>query len=223
VPEPDTRFAYPGWQGPFVHYGGIASQVQDPVEYVVVDVETTGFNPLAGDRMLEICAIRTDGQGNVISSFTSLLNPGVSETGAEHIHGISTEMIKDAPTFADIFGDVAQVMDNAVFVAHHAKFDESFVAGEAALSGITLSLMPGLCTYWLSKQTLTEVANHKLATLSHHFDLDSGTAHCAYDDALVVVQMLPKLLNLVDGIEHYVPLSSQQISPTTAKPLLRSS
>ena len=218
---PDTRFAFPGWQGPFVHYGGIAKQVRDHVEYVVVDVETTGFNPLAGDRMLEISAIRTDGQGNVLSSFTSLLNPGVPDTGAEHIHGISTSMLTNAPTFADVFGRIAEQMDGAVFVAHHAKFDESFVAGEAALAGLSLNMMPGLCTYWLAKQAITEVANHKLATLSEHFNLDSGNAHCAYDDALVVVQMLPKLLSRIEGIEHYVPITNQHYLPSTIEGLPR--
>lgn len=218
---PDTRFAYPGWQGPFVHYGGISKHVQPQVDYVVVDVETTGFNPHTGDRMLEISAIRTDGQGNVLASFTSLVNPGVSETGAEHIHGISTTMLENAPTFADVFGHVAELMEDAVFVAHHAKFDESFIAGEAALAGLSLKVMPGLCTYWLAKETMTEVANHKLATLSDHFNLDSGTAHCAYDDALVVVQMLPKLLSRVGGIEHHVPPVRQNYAKSTVQALLR--
>lgn len=219
--SPDSRFAYPGWQGPFVHYGGLAAQSQAAVDYVVVDVETTGFDPVAGDRMLEISAIRTDGHGNVLSSFSSLLNPGVTDTGAEHIHGIAPDMLKHAPTFADVFGHLAEVMHDAVFVAHHAKFDESFVAGEANMAGIELQRMPGLCTYWLAKQTLTEVSNHKLATLAQHFKIETGIAHRAYDDALVVVQMLPRLLKQVDGIEHYVPVQRQMATATMADPYTR--
>ena len=217
----DSRFAFPGWQGPFVHYGGMASEAQADVEYVVVDVETTGFDPSVGDRVLEISAIRTDGKGNVLASFSSLLNPGVPDTGAQHIHGISTDMLAGAPTFAEVFGQIAQVMDNAVFVAHHAKFDESFLASEAALASIELKRMPGLCTYWLAKETLSEVPNHKLGTLAQYFNVDTGTAHCAYDDALVVVKMLPKLLNLVVGIEHYVPLQPQNAALSTIPPKVR--
>ena len=219
--EPDSRFAYPGWQGSFVHYGGLASEEQPSVDYVVVDVETTGFDPSCGDRMLEISAIRTDGKGHVLSSFTSLLNPGVTDTGAEHIHGISAEMIQTAPTFDEVFGHLAEMMHDAVFVAHHAKFDESFVANEARIAGIELNLMPGLCTYWLAKQTLTEVPNHKLATLADHFTVETGRAHCAFDDALSVVQMLPKLLNRVSGIEHYVPVQSQITQAPTASGFAR--
>jgi len=185
-------------------------------EFVVFDVETTGFDPIRGDRVLEISAIRTDGQGRVIDSFTSLVNPGVTSTGAEHIHGISIEMLRDAPRFDEVFGHVAQLMHDAVFVAHHAKFDESFISNEAALAGITMNIMPGVCTYWLAKQCLLEVPNHKLTTLAQHWNLNTGTAHCAYDDALVVVHMLPRLLELVEGIDHYVPLQRQVVYPATA-------
>ena len=205
----DSRFAYPGWQGPFVHYGGLAAEAQADTEYVVVDVETTGFDPAQGDRLLEVSAIRTDGHGSILGSFTSLVNPGVIDTGAEHIHGISLDMIQDAPTFSEIFGHLAELMSNAVFVAHHAKFDESFIASEARHGGFTLNQMPGLCTYWLAKQTLTETSNHKLATLAEYFNLSTGRAHCAYDDAFVVVQMLPKLLDRIEGIEHYAPCREQ--------------
>jgi len=216
VATPDTRFACPGWQGPFVHYGGLGSTHDATVEYVVFDVETTGFDPTQGDRVLEISALRTDGLGRVIDSFTSLVNPGVTSTGAEHIHGIRLEMLNDAPRFDEISGHLLQLMQDAVFVAHHAKFDESFISSEAALAGLTLNTMPGVCTYWLAKQCLLEVPNHKLATLAQHYNLDTGTAHCAYDDALVVVQMLPRLLELVQGIEHYVPVQQQVIHPPTA-------
>jgi len=213
---PDSRFAYPGWQGPFVHYGGIGNQHQSDIEYVVVDVETTGFDPTRGARVLEISAIRTNGMGTVLDSFTSLVNPGVTDTGAEHIHGISTTMLKDAPRFDEVFGHIALLMNDAVFVAHHAKFDESFISSEALLADIQLNQMPGLCTYWLAKQSLTSTPNHKLATLATHWNLNTGQAHCAYDDALVVVQMLPHLLELVDGIEHYAPLGQQTVQQSTA-------
>jgi DNA polymerase-3 subunit epsilon len=194
----------------------LTSRHQADVEYVVVDVETTGFDPAQGDRILEISAIRTNGQGSVISSFTSLVNPGVSDTGAQHIHGISTAMLAGAPTFAEVVGHISHLMHDAVFVAHHAKFDESFIANEASLAGLELVQMPGLCTYWLSKQVLTNVPNHKLATLAEFFNLETGTAHCAYDDALVVVQLLPELLKMVEGIQQFVPTCRQTESHPTA-------
>jgi DNA polymerase III epsilon subunit-like protein len=217
----DSRFAYPGWQGPFVRYCGIGNESPSDAEYVVLDVETTGFDPSLGDRILEISAIRTDGKGNVMNSFTSLVNPGVADTGAEHIHGISVAMLEDAPRFDEIFGHLAQLMDDAIFVAHHAKFDESFIGHEAALASITLNTMPGLCTYWLAKQTLTSLPNHKLSNLAQYWNLETGIAHCAYDDALVVVHMLPRLLELVEGIEHFAPVQQQSAARPTASPCLR--
>ena len=209
MPQVDSRFAYPGWAGPFVTYSDVGTAVSADYDYVIFDVETTGFDPAQGDRMLEVCAIRANGRGEVLGSFSSLLNAGVDDVGAEHIHGISLAMLQDAPTFGEVFDQIVPLMQDAIFVAHHAKFDESFIAAEAALAGIALTQMPGLCTYWLARQTVQETDNHKLATLAQHFNLDTGTAHSAADDAFVVVQMLPTLLQRIPGIHLTTPLSQQ--------------
>lgn len=217
----DPRFAYPGWQGPFVKYSEIGERQGHAFEYVVFDVETTGFDPAKGDRMLEVCAIRVTSTGEVLDRFTTLLNPGVTDVGAEHIHGISVEMLKGAPTFDEIFDQLIPVMNGAIFVAHHAKFDESFIAAEANRYGIKLNQMPGLCTYWLAREVVQDSVNHKLATLAQHFALETGRAHSAADDALVVVQLLPLLLERISGISLTTQPANQSPIGKYAKPLAR--
>ena len=217
----DQRFAWPGWRGPFVHYGGLGPSFESRFDYVVIDVETTGFDPADGARVLEVSAVRTDCSGSILDSFTTLLNPGVQDTGAEHIHGITMEMIANAPTFGDVFGHLVPLLNNAVFVAHHAKFDETFIAAEAKRAGISLSTMPGLCTYWLSRQCQLDVPNHKLVTLAEYFGIDTGTSHSAYDDALVVAQMLPMLSELAGSIEHYAQPQTQTEWPGLAQAATR--
>jgi len=194
-PANDSRFAMPDTQGPFLHYSGFADGHELDAEFCVVDVETTGLDASTGAGIVELAAIRCDSQGNVLDSMSTLIDPGLDDTGAVHIHGITPLMVSGAPTFREAFPRLAELMSNAVFVAHHAKFDESFVAAEADRAGIVIARTPGLCTYWMGRDLLTGVTeNHKLATLAQHFQLDQGHMHAAYDDAMTVVQLIPKLL-----------------------------
>lgn len=217
------RFAQPNYQEHFVHYGNVLGSAphEHQADYVVVDVETSGLEPGQGARVIEIAAIRTPGDGTVTDSFHTLINPESSDVGLTSIHGITPDMIADAPTFSQVTNHVREIFSEAIFVAHHALFDERFVASEFAHSGETLGTMPGTCTYWMSRAVTDNVENHKLATLTQRYNLDGGLAHSAYSDAMVVVQMLPHLIERMNHPAHYVPLLNQQagqIDPSVLKP-----
>jgi DNA polymerase-3 subunit epsilon len=190
----ESRFANPGDVGHFLHYGGSGGSHELEHDFVVVDVETSGLDPAAGARVIEIAAVRINQAGQIQDSMTTLINPEDGNTGADWIHGITADMVADAPTFDQIFDDLARVMDNAIFVAHHAKFDESFVSSEVQLAGAKLLTMPAICTYWLARNTVKGTDNFKLGTLATHFEIAQESAHTALDDAKVVAQMLPKML-----------------------------
>ena len=197
----ESRFASPGDVGLFLHYGGSGGTHELDNDFVVVDVETSGLEPAAGARVIEIAAVRLNQAGQILDSMSTLVNPEDGNTGADWIHGISADMVQDAPTFDQIFDDLARVLDNAIFVAHHAKFDESFVAAEAQLAGAKLLTMPAICTYWLARNTVKGTDNFKLGTLASHFEISQESAHTALDDAKVVAQMLPRMLS------NYKPLT----------------
>lgn len=212
----DPRFAEPNWQGPFVHYGGPEGPNILTSDFVVVDVETTGFDPHNGDRLLEVSAIRVNQQGTVQAEYSSLVNPGVSDTGAEHVHGISPQMLLDAPTFAEVFSHLEALFSDAIFVAHHAKFDESFLSAEAQLAGLTFGQMPGMCTYVLAREVVAETQNHKLATLTKYFGIHQSHEHYAYHDALSVVSLIPELLARTQCFGHYVSPSAPKAMPNVS-------
>ncbi len=90
----------------------------------VVDVETTGFSPGA-DRIVEVAVVRVAPDGTVMEQFVSLVDPG-RDVGPTWVHQITDEMVAGAPTFADIAGDVLELFDGAVVVAHNAGFDGGF-------------------------------------------------------------------------------------------------
>lgn len=204
----DQRFAYPGRQLHFVKHGGHRTDGDHilSADYVVVDVETSGLEPSKGARVIEFAAIRLKPNGQVVDSFHTLVNPTDGKVGLTNLHGISESMIQDAPTFAEITDHVKAIFSEAIFVAHHALFDERFVANEFMLAGKQLNTMPGLCTYWLSRevhQVNDEFPNHKLETLTKRYKLDPGIAHSAFSDAMVVAKMLPLMLRTFGEHRHF--------------------
>ena len=76
--------------------------------WAVIDVETSGFHPRQA-RVISIAALALDAEGRVEHSVASLLNPGV-DPGPTHVHGLTTEMLEDQPTFAEIADDLVEVL-----------------------------------------------------------------------------------------------------------------
>lgn len=215
----DVRFAFPGRQEHFVHYGGDKSEgdYQLNNDYVVVDVETSGLDPNKEARVIEFAAIRIRPNGDVVNSFHTLINPTDGNVGMTSIHGVSESMVRDAPTFADITEHVQAIFSGAIFVAHHALFDERFVASEFKRAGADIATMPGLCTYWLSRQIhekTEEYPNHKLETLTRRYQLNPGMAHSAYSDAMVVAQMLPRMIDAYGDHRHFVSSTAGEYQRT---------
>lgn len=208
--NPESRFAYPGLVRDFVHYGSTDAPLTGPHSYVVVDVETSGLHPQQGDRIIEIAAHRTTGDGTITQSWSTLINPQDGNVGLTELHGISAQMVQSAPTFAQVLPDLLAFMSQSVFVAHHALFDASFIAAEAKRSGVQIPVLPGLCTYWLARTVMHDMSKHKLGMLADRFNLINSLEHSASADAQVVVELLPHLLARSEQIKHYVPGLPQQ-------------
>ena len=93
---------------------------------VFVDIETTGGNANR-DRITEL-AIITMRNGEMISEWSTLINPlTYIPQNIQNLTGISDEMVREAPTFAEIYKEIYQRLSNYVFVAHNARFDYGFL------------------------------------------------------------------------------------------------
>lgn len=112
--------------------------------YAVIDVETTGFSPDKGDRVIELAIASVDKNGRIEGEYAALLNPEGRDTGAVFVHGISNEAVRNAPLFPDVVEDGLARLDGAVIVAHNAVFEERFTAAELARAGVTTSPLPAL-------------------------------------------------------------------------------
>src|ERR1700751_2695317 len=100
--------------------------------WAVIDVETSGFRP--GDaRVISLAVLALDAEGQVEQSVVSLLNPGV-DPGPTHVHGLTAAMLEDQPQFADIVGDVVELLRGRTLVAPNVAFDYAFLSAEAEMA-----------------------------------------------------------------------------------------
>ena len=91
------------------------------LEYVILDIETTGFSPKRGDKIVELGALVVNEQGVVVDKFESLVNPQ-RDLGATWVHKITSEMVKDAPLFGEIAGSLAHLLQGRVVVCQYPPY-----------------------------------------------------------------------------------------------------
>lgn len=154
-----------------------------PSDYVVVDLETTGYSP-EYDSILEMCALRVR-SNEIIDTFSSLVNSGSSVYIDEFITsltGITKEMIAPAPDIKDVFPEFINFIDSDIIVGHNVNFDINFLYDESVkLMGTALS-NNYVDTMRLSRRLHPEYQHHRLLDLSERYSIDYTGAHRSLKD-----------------------------------------
>jgi DNA polymerase-3 subunit epsilon len=106
---------------------------------IVLDTETTGFDPRTGDRLIEVGCIEIEDLLPTGRTFHRLVNPErLIPEGAIKVHGITDDKVRDAPTFKEIVVDLMAFIGDAPVIAHNASFDRAFIDHECGLCGHAL-------------------------------------------------------------------------------------
>jgi DNA polymerase-3 subunit epsilon len=167
------------------------------VPFVVVDVETTGGSAHTGDRVTEVAAVSVQGT-EVRDVFHSLVNPQRPiPPFITRLTGISDSMVRSAPVFRDIAGDLAVELAGRVFVAHNARFDWSFLNaefGRVANGGLDAITDTQLCTVRLSRRMLAHLPRRNLDAVAQHYGVTIDGRHRADGDARATALVLVGLL-----------------------------
>ncbi len=162
--------------------------------FVVFDLETTGTQTPSG-RITEIGAYRVH-SGVVAEKFETLINPQIPIpqfiTG---LTGISDEMVRDAPVFAEIAHEFLTFIGDSILVAHNSGFDMRFLNFEISrvFDGYRMA-NPCLCTVQLSRKLLPNIVNHKLKTVAEYYSIDLTNHHRASADAYATAHIFVNLL-----------------------------
>src|SRR6185369_7652921 len=151
---------------------------------IFLDLETTGATAHV-DRITEIGLIEVE-QGRHVGEWSSLVNPERPIPAMiESLTGITDAMVADAPTFAELAGDLYQRLAGKTLVAHNARFDFGFLRNEFRRVG--LKYAPDvLCTVRLSRRLYPQERRHNLDSLIERHGFSCESRHRALADARVL-------------------------------------
>ncbi len=153
-----------------------------------VDVETTGVSPESA-RVTEVgvVLVSTGAAGGIeVDEWSSLVDPGVPiPPEIRFLTGITNEMVAGAPRFESLAPALAERLRDAVFVAHHARFDYGFIKRELARAGLRFGART-LCTVRLSRLLFPDRGPHSLDALILRHGLPVTERHRALGDARVL-------------------------------------
>ncbi|MEV6360984.1 DEDDh family exonuclease [Nocardia asteroides] len=161
-------------------------------EFTVVDVETSGLQPQR-HRVLSVAALTLDSTGQVSHEFHTLVDPGC-DPGPVHIHGLTAEILRGAPRFAQVREQLSALLTGRVLVAHNAVFDFGFLAGEFRRAGAELPVRTRLCTLALARRIGLPMPDYTLGTLAAYYGVPQQKAHDALDDTRVLAHVLRALV-----------------------------
>jgi DNA polymerase-3 subunit epsilon len=113
---------------------------------VVLDTETTGLEVSKGHRIIEIGCVEMVNRRCTQRTFQRYIQPDRDiDEGAEEVHGISTEMLKDEPRFAEIAEEFIEFISGAELIIHNSDFDVGFLNRELSLTGLAPTEVEDCC------------------------------------------------------------------------------
>ena len=153
----------------------------DDVRFALVDLETTG-GQAANDQIMEVAVRQIDFSGGEEWAWQSLIDPQCSiPSFIQGLTGISPSMVRGKPVFSDVQDVLWSHLENAILVAHNARFDAGFLRANFARFGRQYN-PPVLCTLKLARTLYPEWPKHGLEAICHRIGFHSEVHHRAMAD-----------------------------------------
>ena len=164
---------------------------------IVLDVETTGLD-YTKERMVEFAAIRLE-NGKMRDRFETLINPEQHiRKSSIAVHGITEDMVKDAPTEAQVLPMILDFIGDYPIVAHNAIFDYSFI-NEASLRQTGKPITnPRIDSQMMFKEIYPDLESCGLESLMTKFNVEFSTRHRAMADTEGLARAYPELKKLYE-------------------------
>lgn len=165
------------------------------MRFVSIDFET------ANEKRFSPCAIGIviANASGVEKEYYHLINPLTTFSSFNtRIHGITESDVSDAPTYAELWPTLRELINNNLVIAHNASFDMSVMRHTLDYFQLDYPELDYLCTVNISKKVWPELINHKLNTLAnyHHLSFDH---HHALEDARVAAKVFQKAIQSLEA------------------------
>lgn len=177
---------------------------------VVLDTETTGLEVDKGHRVIEIGCVELVNRRRTNRTFQQYIQPDRAiDEAAEEVHGISTEMLADQPSFAEIAKDLIEFISDAELVIHNADFDVGFLNQEFCLAGLESIRVEDCCsvidTLSLARK-LHPGQRNSLDALCRRYNIDNSGRD--FHGALLDAQLLAEVYLTMTGGQGTLALDS---------------
>jgi len=166
------------------------------VREIVFDTETTGLNPAAGDRMVEIGCVEIYNRVETGRHFHAYFNPErLMPSDAEAVHGLSSIFLSDKPLFSERVEELLDFIQDSPLVAHNAMFDFGFLNFELERCGSPTVCLSRMRDTLQLARTRHPGAKHSLDALCVRFGIDRShrVKHGALLDAQLLAQVYVEL------------------------------
>ncbi len=164
-------------------------------EYVVFDIETTGFSSVKND-IIEIGAVKVK-DGAIVDRFSTFVNPKTPiPFEIINLTGITDEMVLDAPTIDEVLPKFLDFAQDTVLVAHNAEFDMGFMEEKCKKYGVDMT-STYLDTLALARVLLPTLSKYKLNVLAKALGISLENHHRAVDDAGATAEIFVKFIQML--------------------------
>lgn len=181
--------------------------------FVVLDIETTGYSPQKGGRIIEIAAVRVL-HGEIVDRFSTLINPQLKiPKKIEKLTGITNEDVKDKPTIYHVLPEFYRFIGDAVIVGHNVEFDwDRFLVPDFHKVGI-FPENETLCTMKMFKKLVPDRGRggYRLNHMCEQLDVRLDSHHNAMSDAESTAKCL------IEFIKRLIPESLEKKEPFLLK------
>lgn len=177
------------------------SLLDDIDKLVVIDIETTGYSPLKGSRIIEIGAVKYE-KGQIVDTYEQLINPEQKiASKIIDVTGIDNEMVKEAPIIGQIFIDFCKFINGYTVVVQNKAFDwDRFLSYYFKLFAVK-STNKVIDTMELSKCLFKKEKKHNLEALCERFGIVNNNSHRALSDAKATGECFFKMLSYKEEFE----------------------
>ena len=184
---------------------------------IVFDTETTGLDPVSGDRMVEIGCIEMVNRVATGRVYHAYYNPERDmPMEAENVHGLSSAFLSDKPFFRDTVHDLLEFIGDSPLVAHNAQFDFGFLNWELKACGLAEVLLDRMVDTLGLARKRHPGAKHSLDALCARYGIDRS--HRVKHGALLDAELLAQVyVELTGGRQIGLELAAEVANDTSTE------
>ncbi len=181
---------------------------------IVLDTETTGFEPSEGDRIVEIGAVELFNHMPTGNTYHQYINPErTMPKAAFDVHGLGDDFLRDKPVFKHIAKDFIDFIGDSTLVIHNAPFDMKFLNFELGKAGFAILPMSRAFDTVMMARKKFPGSPASLDALCRRFGVDNSARekHGALLDSEILAEVY---LELLGGRQPDFALATSQAAPS---------